>query len=1080
MKKSLLLTVIFALASAGAWADEDPVILPWGSNEPWQMKFVKDPAGGYDDPQPGVDANGLIWTQPGYDDSSWGTLTGPMANGNYQETSVTNPNYTWEGENHCFCLRRTFTLNNINPNGYTFAAYCDDAARVYVNGQMTITLGCSSNIQASLVDASFFYEGENQLAICFNASAFAYNYLDYTLFSGQLNYIESGQVVVDGLWYSLNMKNNTAEVIAPQDGTSYSGSIVIPGSIFGGRYTVTSIGSYAFHGSGIETITIPSTIKSIGGRAFGNCGNLGKVYIKDLAAWCNIVFDGEEWAESNPLKLAGKLYLNGSRITALTIPATVTEIKNFAFWGCKFSSLTIPNTVTRIGDAAFRDCNTLRTATINNVSETGCQLASIGNEAFQGCGVLQSINFIEYSSEIGEHAFEGCGSLTEVRLNDNLTNIQPYTFNGCGNLNTINIPLHLESIGNEAFRGCGNLHIDLDFPEGLTSIGNYAFSGCTDINKVNFPSSLVHIGDYAFSAWGGTCGFHSLYIPAGVTFIGSIAFAGLNKATSVIVAEDNPNYDSRDNCNAIIETRTGKLLAGCRNTFIPEGVTYIDHWAMSCLPNSTFILPNTVEEIKENAFSSNSNMSTLVLGSGVTDIDRYICHGSVGPVDYYCYATDVPMADGNAFDGTIFWDYGGSPYLHVPAESIEDYRNIAPWDRFPYIVPITGDERFTVDVYLTASFDNSALLNHYNGYDANVTLERTFHKDGKWNTLCLPFSVTAKQMEEWEHPLREATIVRLEPSASSLKADGTLDVLFVKTDNIEAGKPYLVKWEEGDDLVEPVFKKVLLTCTEPTAIEFANEQGTDPCKFVGQFSPFYVTDENIGKIVQLSADNQPFYSTEPETLFSSLAHFEIDGTITDGNIKFRGIEGTGVDVEIGPSGYATFSYGYALDFTGIEGLTAYVAVGGKSMLTYQAVGKVPGGTGLLLAGEEGTYQVPVIYSAADINDNLLVGTGLKPSTTLEAGDYLLQNDPADGIGFYQGAGKTLGAGKAYLHVDDASGVKSFSLPEDNATSIQGIEISQANNLGEVKDDAVYNLAGQRVLKPAHGVYVVGGKKIVIK
>ena len=117
---------------------------------------------------------------------------------------------------------------------------------------------------------------------------------------------------------------------------------------------------------------------------------------------------------------------------------------------------------------------------------------------------------------------------------------------------------------------------------------------------------------------------------------------------------------------------------------------------------------------------------------------------------------------------------------------------------------------------------------------------------------------------------------------------------------------------------------------------------------------------------------------------------------------------------------------------------------------------------------------------ADINDNLLVGTGLKPSTTLEAGDYLLQNDPTDGIGFYQGAGKTLGAGKAYLHIDGASGVKSFSLPEDNATSIQGIEISQENNLGEANDNAVYNLAGQRVLKPGRGLYIMGGKKVLIK
>ena len=184
-----------------------------------------------------------------------------------------------------------------------------------------------------------------------------------------------------------------------------------------------------------------------------------------------------------------------------------------------------------------------------------------------------------------------------------------------------------------------------------------------------------------------------------------------------------------------------------------------------------------------------------------------------------------------------------------------------------------------------------------------------------------------------------------------------------------------------------------------------------------------------------------------------------------------------IDVVIGPSGYATFSYGYALDFTGIEGLTAYAVKGGKSKLMYEAVGKVPGGTGLLLAGNEGTYKVPVILSANAIAGNLLVGTVVRYSTTLAEGDFLLQDDPTDGIGFYQGAGETLGAGNAYLHIDDASDIWFFTLPEGNATSI-----SDLKDFKDLKDpnDLIYTLAGQRVQKPASGVYIVGGKKIVIK
>lgn len=680
-------------------------------------------------------------------------------------------------------------------------------------------------------------------------------------------------IKVDPLNEYYDSRNNCNAIIQTSNNELNTGceNTIIPDGI-------EKIAGDAFAGRvGLTAINIPSSVTAIAAGSldgtFSNCTSLERVDITDLEAWCNIVFAN---GDSNPLRSAGKLYLNGTRITALTIPTSVIEIKNYAFIGSKFTSLTIPNTVIRIGEAAFSGCSTLRTAKVSNI-ENGCNLTAIEHDAFCDCSALQSVNFTEYVTQLGEAAFARCGSLTEVKLNDNLTTFLPNTFLECGNLTTVNIPNSLISIGNSAFDCCGNLSIDLILPEGLTIIGNRAFASCGKLPSLSLPNTLTTIGSEAFS---GTGSLRSLYIPSGVTSIGSMAFVQMSNAISIIVDENNTKYDSRGYCNALIETKTGNLLAGCRNTIIPDGVTSLEYKAFANQPIEFVILPNSVETVKQDAFSWCSNLKTIVFGSRVTDIDVAI-HYSCIPDDIYCYATEVPMADGDAW----YWGYSSDPggTLHVPAESIDDYRSISPWNKFTTIVPITGDEHF------------------------------------------------------------------------------------------------------GD-----------------------------------------------------------------------------------------------IDVTIGAAGYATFSNGYTLDFTGIEGLTAYVAKGDKSLLTYETVGAVPARTGLMLAGEEGTYQVPVIYSAADINDNLLVGTGLKPSTTLEAGDYLLQNDPTDGIGFYQGAGKTLGAGKAYLHVDDASGVKSFSLPEDNATSIQGIEISQENNLGEANDNAVYNLAGQRVLKPAHGVYVVGGKKIVIK
>ena len=915
MKKRLLFLLVCMISALNVLAGVIPqppqpaVILPWGANQPWDMKYVLhalQPEDSYS--QPSNDGNGKNWTELGYDDSGWQTLTGPMAYGPstieaYRINHFSVFAWTWEGWYQIYNLRRSFNLSEVNAEGYTFAGYFDDEIKVYINGKEVYVSDTHHSLElngiASFhIDASDCQVGENQLAIYF-LCADQPNHLDYALFEGtSYNAGLYDGFEYEGVYYWFNDDGETMRVIGVNEGVQ-DANIRSSITFRDKTYPVTTIGARAFSGSEIETITIPSSItsigesafngctsltsitipesvKSIGGDAFWECHSLEKVYITDLVAWCNIDFAGGNG--TNPLAWGGgKLYLNGTRVTELTIPESVTKIKKYTFFGCKFTTLKIPNTVTKIGEYAFANCSTLRTAEVLNIG-SGCSLTTIEHDAFCDCSALQSVNFTEYVMQLGEAAFARCGSLTEVKLNDNLTTLLPNTFLECGNLTTVNIPNSLISIGNSAFDCCGNLSIELILPEGLTIIGNRAFASCGKLPSLSLPNTLSTIGSAAFC---GTGSLRSLYIPSSVTSIGEQAFVGLINATSIVVDESNTKYDSRGYCNALIETKTGKLLAGCQNTIIPEGTTSIEAAALCSLPNTFWIVPECVEEIKEGAFSeANINgdywtFKTLVLGSGITDIGPYICNGGGFPLDVYCYATSVPITDGAAFN----WGYTspgpGMGTLHVPAESVEAYRTTAPWTHFTNVVALTGDEHFAE-----------------------------------------------------------------------------------------------------------------------------------------------------------------------------------------------------IDVVIGPSGYATFSYGYALDFTGIEGLTAYVAVGGKSMLTYQAVGKVPGGTGLLLAGEEGTYKVPVILSANAISGNLLVGTGLKPSTTLEAGDYLLQNDPVDGIGFYRGEGKTLGAGKAYLHIDGAYSVKAFFLPEQS-TAIQNIEEKQENGV-------VYNLAGQRVQKPTRGLYIVDGKKVVIK
>jgi hypothetical protein len=158
--------------------------------------------------------------------------------------------------------------------------------------------------------------------------------------------------------------------------------------------------------------------------------------------------------------------------------------------------------------------------------------------------------------------------------------------------------------------------------------------------------------------------------------------------------------------------------------------------------------------------------------------------------------------------------------------------------------------------------------------DVDITLQgRTLTKDGKWNTLCLPFSLTAQQIAA--SPLAGATIKELDNTADGTSLDnGTLTLKFNTASGIEAGKPYVIKWESGDNIVDPVFTDVTITSTTPTSITSNDGRVT----FVGQYSPFTIDNSNIDEIILLSTDNRLGYSKNARTLRPFRCHFYVPTT----------------------------------------------------------------------------------------------------------------------------------------------------------------------------------------------------------
>ena len=183
--------------------------------------------------------------------------------------------------------------------------------------------------------------------------------------------------------------------------------------------------------------------------------------------------------------------------------------------------------------------------------------------------------------------------------------------------------------------------------------------------------------------------------------------------------------------------------------------------------------------------------------------------------------------------------------------------------------------------------DNSTAIDaaaNANGKIYNVTLSgRTLSKSGEWNTLCLPFSMNATQIAASD--LAGATIKELEPSTSNLDANGTLTMYFTTASSIEAGKPYIVKWEDASGSVSnPTFPGVIVSSTAPTAVEFANNANTsDVCQFVGQYSPFSIVASgatgndqgNLNEILMLGSGSTLGYSQNARTLKCFRCHFYV-------------------------------------------------------------------------------------------------------------------------------------------------------------------------------------------------------------
>ena len=287
---------------------------------------------------------------------------------------------------------------------------------------------------------------------------------------------------------------------------------------------------------------------------------------------------------------------------------SLTSIGVGAFRNCYgLTSVTFSNSVTSIRSEAFSGCSGLRSVTIGN------SVTDIGYQAFYSCSGLTSVTIPASVTDIGGQAFAYCSGLKSVHITDlaawckisfltrdsNPLSYAKHLFLNGEEMTDLVIPNSVTSIGWYAFWGYSDL-TSLTIPSSVTSIGAYAFENCRGLTSLTIPNSVTDIGYYAFS---GCSGLTSLTIPNSVTAIGYLAFQGCSGLTSISVENGNTVYDSRDNCNAIVETANNSLIAGCKNTVIPNSVTSIGDYAFYGCSLTSMTIPNSVTSIGDYAFS---------------------------------------------------------------------------------------------------------------------------------------------------------------------------------------------------------------------------------------------------------------------------------------------------------------------------------------------------------------------------------------------------------------------------------------------------------------------------------------------
>lgn len=290
-------------------------------------------------------------------------------------------------------------------------------------------------------------------------------------------------------------------------------------------------------------------------------------------------------------------------------------------------SVTVPASVKTVGDGCFEDCKALTSVSIPKT------VKEIGDICFRNCTALPAIALPDSLKLLGWGAFNGCTSLTSIVIPDSVK-VLDTCFGGCTSLASVTLPDSLKTIEVCCFQNCAFSSITL--PDSLEIIGRSCFEDCKNLKSIRIPRAVQQIG--------GACFYHC------------------ESLDSIMVEKENAFYDSREGCNAIIETATNTLIAGCMKTNIPEGV----------------------ETLAGNSFAGHTRLTSITLPASLTYIGESCFCDCTNLSDFHIRCLTPPEAS-SAWQGIFGWHCEALDTIYVPKGTKEKYENAYPWSFYKIV-----------------------------------------------------------------------------------------------------------------------------------------------------------------------------------------------------------------------------------------------------------------------------------------------------------------------------------------------------------------------------------------------------------